>query len=488
MSRLKFSSNLFIELAEIEKIKKFLVDDGFKAIFQSIINKYGIFICQNQNNPLYAIANNSFAVQLKTGYSDVVTIGKGIGFDTDLNMIMKYDDTDMQIPNDGVRKWLVVEYDTHNFESGTIDVTSTGQVTGTGTDFKSVLRGYNNYPTKIKIESSGQLFEVVDVMSDTLAYIKINGAGSFSGERYSVVGAFTPGFIPDPNDILIYEYDHYKISLISSALPPALNPNQYLIAGMEFDANNILVVDDLRDEYFNSGTQTIEQITGNSFLSLVSVTVVNPPVRLNSNILNKSFELELNLQLNCEVLQYTIINPNQITITDIECNALNDTIPSGVDYFKDYILYNRTNGKTAVIQSSTNGQIDFGGDANFLTAGDELCILDKKFCDTIEFEVSNSGTPATSGLNKVFNTYLFDVKSKNVKIAIPMLSSDDPNITYNVGLRWKYTGCNISEQHYNDMPYVQFLNYLGISNYLDSNSSFDINPSLIINQITENYS
>lgn len=492
MSNFKFSSNLFIELAEIKKIEQFLVNDGFKTLFQLTNDKYGIVKIENTENPLYPIANDSFKVRPKVGYNDTVVVETGLAIDYQYNIIKKLLKTDIQIVNDGIPKWLVVEYDTHNFEQGTINITATGQVTGTNTEFTKVLRGYNNFPNKIKVESSNQLFEVVDVISDTQAFVKINGAGAFTNERYSIVGAFTPGFIPNPTNLFIYEYDSYKISVISSLTSPLLNSGQYLLARVEYDQNNVLVVTDERTEFFETLNSTGQK--SDMFMSLVTAAVVNPPVKLNSNILNKSFELELNFQFVCNIIQSTIIDQyHQLLMNQVECNAIGDTIPVGTDFFKGCWLFNRENGKKVLITASNNDTLYFDADIDFWTLNDDLCILPPEFGDFIELEVKNYGSPNVdyvnnSGLNEDISTYTFDILSKNAKIVIPILSSDDINTNYDVVVKYKMIGDNISYQKFIPIPQIAFQNYLKITETITAAGSFSVNPSFILNSIVENYS
>lgn len=493
MSRVKISSNLFIELAEIKKIEKFLIDEsGYKTLFQITNDKYGLVKIENTENPLYNIAKDSFKVRQKTGYNDTVVVETGLAIDYQYNLITKLMKTDIQISNDGFKKWLVIEYDTHNFENGTISITATGQVTGIGTEFTKVLRGYNNFPNKIKVESSNQMFEVVDVISDTQAFVKINGAGAFNNERYSVSGTFTPGFIPNVNDVLIYEYDFYKISVINSPTPPILNSGQYLLASVEYDANNDLLITDERTEYF--GNMNLVEQKSNMFLSLVTTAVVNHPVKLNNVILNKTFDIELNFQFSCNIIQSNIVDSyHKLTVSQIDCNALGNSMPNIVDFFKNCWLFNRENGKKTLITGSNNNSLNFDTDSDFWTLNDDLCILPPEFGDFIELEVKNYGSPNVdyvdnSGLNEDISTYTFDILSKNAKIVVPILSSDDVNTNYDVVVKYKMIGDNISYQKFTPIPQIAFQNYLKITETITATGSFSVNPSLILNSIVENYS
>lgn len=42
MSKLKLSPNLFLEVAELENFRRLMVDEGYKAVFKSMVKNFGI--------------------------------------------------------------------------------------------------------------------------------------------------------------------------------------------------------------------------------------------------------------------------------------------------------------------------------------------------------------------------------------------------------------------------------------------------------------
>ena len=177
MSKLKCSENLFLEVNELNRLVKFIEDDGWKRAFKAIVCKYGI---------VKNVENNYFKPIKKT--NEVLTINSGLAFDSDMNAIVSSNATDIVIQNNGVKKWVVIQRSITNEELGTVSVTSNGIVSGVGTEFTKVLRGGHNFPTKMKLVSNQNVgtYEVVSVISNTQAII----SGSLAAEsnvKYKVI-------------------------------------------------------------------------------------------------------------------------------------------------------------------------------------------------------------------------------------------------------------------------------------------------------------
>ena len=68
MSKLKLSPNLFLEVAELENFRRLMVDEGYKAVFKSMVKNFGIARDYD---------NNAFEITA-TGEADVVSIAPGV--------------------------------------------------------------------------------------------------------------------------------------------------------------------------------------------------------------------------------------------------------------------------------------------------------------------------------------------------------------------------------------------------------------------------
>ena len=49
-----FSENLFLEVKELNRFKKSIVDNGYKRLFQNLIKRYGI--AQNADNAFFKVS------------------------------------------------------------------------------------------------------------------------------------------------------------------------------------------------------------------------------------------------------------------------------------------------------------------------------------------------------------------------------------------------------------------------------------------------
>lgn len=325
MSKLKLSPNLFMEVNELNKLVGFLDDNGYKLIIKQLVKDYGI--AQNSDNTMFKVSH-------KSNTDNIVTVNSGIAIDSNINIINLEKDIDITIPYTTNKQWLAISYTTTNDEVGDVNLSAQGNLSGNGTKFLSVLRGQPNFPTKVKFssEKNKEEYEVVDVTSDIEATL----SGVFVEEKnlkYQVIGTFTPGFQPNDEDKMIYEYDSCLIHVIDSMEKPEVDENTFIIACIEFD-NGINVVDE-RNNFFNEKLR-IENSSKNTINS-------NPFVSLNkTKIFNDKFldfQIEWSYKINkCELI--TTSTNNIIRIIDGSSNYITD-IPD--DIFNGWVLLNRKN-------------------------------------------------------------------------------------------------------------------------------------------------
>lgn len=404
MSKLKLSPNLFMEVNELNKMVDFIGNDGYKLILKHLIKEYGI--AQN-------IENNMFKVSHKVGTDNVVTINPGIAIDSDINIIRFTESVDINIPFTTDKQWLAISYATTNNEVGTVDVSAQGALIGNNTKFLSVLRGQPNFPTRIKLSSNfnKEEYEVVDVTSDTEATI----VGSFIEEKdlkYQVIGTFTPGFQPNDEDKMIYEYDYCRIHIIDSIEKPNVEDNVFIIASIEF-VDNVINVIDKRSNFFNekndvksSSAVSSSIVNSNPLVSLIKTKI------LKQNFLD--FQIEWGYKVNAYELKntstsnvFTIVNGNSNYITNITDNLFNgwkllnrkNMMSVNIDYNIANSLY------ISVISSSliTNENDDFVIVPNF---------------SEIEFEVKMSGE--NYDINSPNNYFKFSVSNRIGRFNIPV--------------------------------------------------------------------
>lgn len=393
MSRLKLSPNLFIEVNELNRLIRFLDEDGYKLIIKQLVNEYGI--AQNFDKAMFKVSH-------KLGTDNVVTVNSGIAIDSNINIINLEQDIDITIPYTNNKQWLAISYATTNNELGTVNISAQGNLSGNDTKFLSVLRGQPNFPTKIKFSSNKnkEEYEVIDVKSDTEATI----SGAFVEEKnlkYQVIGTFTPGFQPNDDDKMIYEYDSCMIHVIDSEERPEVDDNTFIISCVDFE-NGINVTDE-RTDFINNkiNINPLNYLSSNAFVSLVKTKLFN-------NILDLSFEWGYKIN------KYEITNKsnNIMTIISGISNYIeNVNIPN--DIFNGWKLLNRKNMISVDIDYNKKNDLYLSIIPSSLITGeiDDDFIIIPKFKD-IEVEVKLSGTNYDKESNYYFKFSILNGKSR----------------------------------------------------------------------------
>lgn len=467
MSRLKTSENLFLEVNELQRLVKFLEEDGYKRVIKPFIKSYGIV----QDD-----INSNFKVTIKSGSPDTVVINPGMAFDTNLDAIIMESGLELTINDTGVKRWLILSRAVKNNERGTVSINLDGSMTGVGTEFTKVLRGQSNFPVKVKFESSLNLseYEVVRVISDTSAILSGNFAVE-SGLNYSVIGTFTPGFQPLEENKMIYEYDSYNISIVDSEDKPAINENQFILASIEFDGGGVMSVSDERINYLfnNPYAQGVgaENASNNPLVSLLNVNTIGG---INSvDTISANFELIIEHGYTVLEHDFNVTSAtNVFNIVSGKCNFLGTgDIPNGM--FKGWLLLNRKNMKYAKIDDNVNKAVYISKfDTSIIETGNDFVIIpDFK---EIEYQVSISGNIDKPEIPFFFKKSIWNAFSRfNFHAFMPSVSvSFSESVT--VSIKYRMIDDSGKQYPFSNLAIAQFTNIKGQSETL-SNSSFDIN-------------
>lgn len=483
MSKLKFSENLFLEVNELQRLVKFLADDGYKLAIKSISKSFGIV--ENSGNTYFKVTN-------KAGTSNVVVVNPGIAFTTEMDAIVMENALEMQIYNTGVNRWLVLSRAVKNTEPGTVSINTDGSLSGIGTNFTKVLRGQPNFPTKVKFESSlnsGE-YEVVSVISDTSAIL----AGSFTNEsmiKFSVIGTFTPGFQPIEDNKLIYEYDSYNIRVIDSADKPSLSADEFIIAGISYDASGGMNISDERIySMFNNPyvqqSSSSDTASKNPLASLLSVAAVGGVNAVNTI----SVDLEMIVEHGYTISKYELITTsvsNSFNILSGSSNYLGTgNIPDGL--FNGWLLVNRTNMKYAKIDSNSNKSLFISNlDTSMILDNNNDFVVVPNFLE-MEYEVKVSSNVNLPAKPFYFRASIWNISERmRVYAFFPSVSDAfTDEITISIGYRMLD---NSGKQFpFANLAIAQFTNINGIAETL-SGSSFVVNLADIEPQAKQrNYS
>lgn len=401
MSRLKLSPNLFIEVNELNKLIDFLENNGYKLIVKQLVKQFGI--AQDKDNTMFKVSH-------KSGTDNVVTINSGVAIDSNINLIRLLENIDITIPETTEKQWIAVSYATTNDEEGVVNISSQGNLSGVGTKFLSVLRGQPNFPTKVKFSSSHNIeeYEVVDVTSDTEATL----AGSFAEERelkYQVIGTFTPGFQPNDDDKMIYEYDSCMIHIINSVEKPELDEDTFIIACVDFE-NGINVIDE-RTQLFNKkveieGAETI--VNNNPFVSLSRTKLFGGKV------------LDIQFEWGYKINKYELTNTATTNIIDI-LNGHSNYIPSTNipdNTFNGWKLLNRKNMVSVDIDYNKANSLYISVLSSALITGeDDDFIIIPNFKE-IEIEAKVTGTNYDDDAPNFY--FKFSILNRKSRLHIPI--------------------------------------------------------------------
>lgn len=250
MSKVKISSNLFLEVAEQHRLQKQFDDWGFKRHIHSNTKTYGIVkdTCFPELGEIPT--SEAFYVSKINACVDKVVVMPGVIIDKNAEFIVNSENKDIEVPSDGLWYWIKVKHKLSVEELGTVSVDTFGNVSGVGTEFLEILRGQPNFPSKIRFTNStlgnAEDYEVVSVADDNNIVIQ----GDFINEtdlKFAIVGTFTPGYPVPVNDELIFQYDSSECEIVpetSLNTPPAHLENfEFLLARVKSNGVTVTLED-----------------------------------------------------------------------------------------------------------------------------------------------------------------------------------------------------------------------------------------------------
>ena len=392
MSRLKISDNLFLEVNELNRLVKFIVEDGYKRLVKPLVCHWGIV--RDEYNTYFKV--------IKSGNN--IQINPGIAFNKEAEGIVNDEVYQITLSNSplGTKKWIILSRDVTNWERGYVHVVDDGSIEGVNTEFTKVLRGQPNFPTKLKFGSTdgeslnptilNNVYEVVKVTNDENALL----AGNFAQQedlRYAVYGTFTPGFIPQPQNAYIYEYDWHHIEIVESATrPEVIDGMEFILACVTYTNDGISVSDERDDFMFNElnttgssgdGEQSVADVSVASIWEANIVSGINSPDSI-------SCDIELCIDHAYHVVSYTATSNENNTIFHINqgYNKLlgaNPTLSNGL--FNGWTILNRTNMKSLKIIKNVGNDLYISTYYDSFEAQTNDIIIIPPF-DEIEYEVS----------------------------------------------------------------------------------------------------
>lgn len=446
MSSLKISDNVFLGSQELNKMINF-ISSGYKDCIKNIVKDFGIIL--DDSNSYFLVEKNS---------DQQIKINPGIAFDSDINKIIlqsiEYVDVSPLEISSGVyyNQYVVLSYDSNHFEEGTVNIDAQGTLTGIGTKFLEILRGQYNFPVKIKFDSEYNTdeYSVIDVINDESAIL----SGDFYVEndlKYSIIGNFSPGFIPSDEEKFIYINDSFKIEFINSNVLPTLEyGKEFIIAILTFDANGYIdTISDERNNYiFNNKKQE-----SNFVDNIVSVIKID---KIISTLKFVELFIEHGYKITGSYISI-IDNASKLTINTGYCNYFGSVPPIFDNGFWDnWILLNPDNLKFCYVSESINNVLTLNQFDNQMLNQSGIYLLLPNF-NQIEFEITlkdSSEVPEEYKIYKSFsifnhiNRFVLNMpKEENIVYLRYRLFNDNSNSTnWIVFNNSYYTDINSAQQ------------------------------------------
>jgi len=439
MSNLKYSENLFLGAAELNRSNKFIFTDGFKNFLLQNSVEYGLVKKENE-----AFING--LVQEDIGLT--IKINELEAIDNAANFIYNPLTTQIAVPADNNWYWVKVSYTFTNVENGIFSIDSFGNLvcTSGNAELLTILRGQPNFPSRIAFSNAtNNIFEydveeVIDNNNATLTGNFINETGL----KLVVVGTFTPGYVPTVAEKKIFQYDSCVVSLIASNTSdaPAHNIGQEFFIARVKNNGSIISIEDKRNEIWKTNANyflsQLDKI-GNPLIGVEQITYddkLSPKVQ---NIVQVAWAFT--------AVAFTInLKLNKITISagsggKFKSNNFSSIFTDGD--FDGWRLYTSSGSYFKIISSiqvaSTielsmehlEGEDFFSDIDSLISIVQELIITP----DADSIEVVCEADPSSNNLIAV-QSKIFNINSSYGRIALNVYAST--GTLYNIKYRYKH--------------------------------------------------
>ena len=435
MSNIKFSPNLFLEVAELTRFHQFLDTDGFRKNLLLATDSYGIVREADEvyfTNFQVVAGNATQSVKIKSTTNSAI--------DSDGNVLALTTNDDIAIPLVDTWYWIIANYESSNIETGTVTVDINGNMTGVGTAFTDVLRGQPLYPARIKFPnatSNIDEYDIVSVIDDTNAVL----SGTFTAEttmEYVVVGTFTPGHVPLAADKDIFNYDSTNIQILAEPVVAFDSTKYFNLARVMYSSGGQLTIQDKRTQFWKMRGQYLnEYLTSapNVIIGAEAVRYQHASLPQAENIITVGWGLRT-VNWSYET------NTNTLTLLDAEGGKMHNLITTPDGACDGWRVYTQNGSVRKVVRSiKTGSQLTLSLDVlnvdDFVT-GEEVYIVPD--ADTIEFRFigNNNGNTNYPYIESIEKTVSFPIAGQkaNVVVSNPTTSPTNDYI-YNVLYRYK---------------------------------------------------
>lgn len=431
MAELKISEDLFLERQELRRWNSFVQKVAEENLTADMFIS-GILKTVDDGN------FDNFKVEAGTnvGTIKINTVSKAIS--KSLKVITKQIEDNILVTDDSNYYWVKIKHQLNPEEIGVVSVDNQGNLTGVGTLFTEVLRGQPNFPARIKLYNSALNlleYDVVEVISDTQAVL----SGVFQAEidlRYSVIGTFTPGYVPPTLDKEIFQYDDCELTFVLETVlntPPAkIFGEEYYIARVKRTGVN-LIIEDKRNEIWTLKGE-FNQI---NMFPLTNILIGVESLKWDLPTTPREFN-ECNIAWGFRSTNWTInTNLRQVTLLGGIGGIFKDTTYFTNGDFDNWRIYMPNGTFQTVISSAISGtQINLTLDKldpDDFPALEELLVVPP--VEEIEFRVRPDAayTPDIPILN-VHHTFPINVPVGKIYLKVPISTT---TYLYNIQYRYK---------------------------------------------------
>lgn len=485
MSDLKFSPDLFIESKELNKWKKFITSDGSQQTSVQGAESFGVV--RNRTLDPY----NNYFKAVTANVLGFVTVQSGYAYDISGNRILLKNNTDIEIPNDGIWYWLKIAHKYNSEEDGTISIGGINKalMTGKGTKFTELLRGQPNFSSKIKFSNSVNYtkeYDVLEVIDDENVIIQGTFETFEENLKYIVVGTFTPGYYAPDEDKNIISYDDTDLSLIresTDSTPPADNIEniEFYIARLRNSGGVVEIQDKRHLSQFKSRAEAlINNLDPDSNL-LSTLSPINPLVAIEyikkfsfngKEIYSIGFDWKFNID-------GQNVNTTSMSSTITSGKGGVFTSPANVDddMFNGWRYYYETGDFSTILKTIRNSDNTFTVilDSIKLEDGEGVCITPNadEFGIVMNFKINSDLT--------YHNDYnIFPINKQNPTILV----DEDQISIYNQFVDVKYflkSGSKTSKVlEFNENEYYIETAFDGLGNLVDNTKTLT-SPDLYFN-------
>lgn len=487
MSRIKISEDLFLEKQELNRMLRFLAQDGHKREFLLNTQSFGIVSGERLPNSTI-LPKDSLLVENANDNLNNILVRPGKAVDKDGNIISLLSTRTINIPNDSQWYWIKASFVENLNEEGVVNVDAQGVLTGVGTKFTDVLRGKPNFTSKIKLigSASGNDFEydVIEVTSDTSCVL----GGTFTAEtnlKYTVLGTFTPGFVPSALNKSIFVYDDCQLVLVveavSNTAPPKTTDSEFYLARVKADGLNCLV-EDKREEFWRTKV--------GSEIKTLDRNIVNPIIGVES----VKWDIESETRQKNEVIvswgyrsSNWTIDPTQHKVTTsigvggrLKQGSVAEFTNGDFDGWRIYTK----NGNYGIIYQSTKSGSQINLLIDYLNPDDYVATEEIVIVPDVEMiEIKSNYNNAVGIREQLTETFEFPINKGFAKIYLRCVGADSYYL-YNLKFRYR----NYKEYtDFKNFPIIQSWHYTEKAFLVDGTISPVVTGNLYATNVSGGY-